>query len=119
MIVKADESKVVERTVPFTVTLPGGSAAESGSLPVRRAEAMAQQHAFHAPSERANFYQQITDRIIAELEGGHAPWVQPWARSMLVSACRAMRSAPAGIAASIFSRSGAPSSHAVSQAISF
>lgn len=31
----ADESKVVERTVPFKVTLPGGSAAESGSLPVR------------------------------------------------------------------------------------
>jgi hypothetical protein len=31
----ADESKVVERTVPFKVSLPGGAAAESGSLPVR------------------------------------------------------------------------------------
>lgn len=30
-------------------------------------------------SERSNLYQQITDRIIAELEAGRAPWVQPWA----------------------------------------
>lgn len=28
--------------------------------------------------DRANLYQQITDRIIAELEAGRAPWVQPW-----------------------------------------
>ncbi|WP_131196762.1 ArdC family protein [Lichenihabitans psoromatis] len=31
-----------------------------------------------APS-RASLYQEITDRIIAELEAGRAPWVQPWA----------------------------------------
>jgi len=29
--------------------------------------------------ERANLYQDITDRIIAELEAGRVPWVQPWA----------------------------------------
>lgn len=29
-------------------------------------------------SDRANLYQQITDRIIAELEAGRVPWVQPW-----------------------------------------
>ncbi len=36
--------------------------------------------AYHAkrPAERANLYQQITDRIIAELEAGRVPWVQPW-----------------------------------------
>lgn len=30
---------------------------------------------------RGNLYAQITDRIIAELEAGIVPWVQPWAAS--------------------------------------
>ena len=29
-------------------------------------------------SERASLYQDVTDRIIAELEQGRVPWVQPW-----------------------------------------
>lgn len=29
--------------------------------------------------DRASLYQVITDRIIAELEAGRVPWVQPWA----------------------------------------
>lgn len=29
--------------------------------------------------DRAGLYQDITDKIIAELEAGRAPWVQPWA----------------------------------------
>ena len=28
--------------------------------------------------ERSNLYQEITDRIISELEAGRVPWVQPW-----------------------------------------
>lgn len=28
--------------------------------------------------EKANLYRQVTDKIIAELEQGHVPWVQPW-----------------------------------------
>ena len=32
-------------------------------------------------SDRASLYQEITDRIIAELEAGHVPWVQPWGGS--------------------------------------
>jgi antirestriction protein ArdC len=28
--------------------------------------------------DRANLYHKITDRIIAELEAGRVPWVQPW-----------------------------------------
>jgi antirestriction protein ArdC len=32
----------------------------------------------HAGGCRANLYTEITDRIIAELEAGHVPWVQPW-----------------------------------------
>ena len=31
-----------------------------------------------SPTGRANLYQQITDRIIADLEAGRVPWVQPW-----------------------------------------
>ena len=29
-------------------------------------------------SDRASLYDEITDRIIAELEAGRVPWVQPW-----------------------------------------
>ena len=28
---------------------------------------------------RTSLYQEITDKIIAELEAGRVPWVQPWA----------------------------------------
>ncbi|MGY3149578.1 antirestriction protein ArdC [Bradyrhizobium sp. USDA 3397] len=28
--------------------------------------------------DRANLYSEITDKIIAELEAGRVPWVQPW-----------------------------------------
>ena len=31
--------------------------------------------------DRASLYQEITDRIIAELEAGRVPWVQPWGAS--------------------------------------
>lgn len=30
-------------------------------------------------NERVNLYAEVTDRIIAELEAGRFPWVQPWA----------------------------------------
>ena len=30
-------------------------------------------------SDRASLYQEITDKIIRELEQGRVPWVQPWA----------------------------------------
>jgi antirestriction protein ArdC len=30
---------------------------------------------------RDNIYREITDKIIAELERGIVPWVQPWAAS--------------------------------------
>src|ERR1700743_1975472 len=28
--------------------------------------------------DRASLYQEVTDRIIAELEAGRVPWVRPW-----------------------------------------
>lgn len=34
-----------------------------------------------AGHDRASLYQEITDKIIAELERGHLPWVQPWGSS--------------------------------------
>jgi antirestriction protein ArdC len=37
-------------------------------------------HPVHARTgeSRANLYDEITDKIIAELEAGRVPWVQPW-----------------------------------------
>ena len=29
-------------------------------------------------ADRANLYDEITGKIIAELEAGRLPWVQPW-----------------------------------------
>lgn len=40
---------------------------------------MAHARASRPANERINLYQQITDRIIAQLEAGRIPWVQPWA----------------------------------------
>src|ERR1700693_760398 len=31
-----------------------------------------------AANDRASLYTEITDKIIAELEAGRVPWVQPW-----------------------------------------
>jgi antirestriction protein ArdC len=31
--------------------------------------------------DRTSLYQEITDKIIAELEAGRLPWVQPWGTS--------------------------------------
>src|SRR5947209_17744691 len=31
-----------------------------------------------AGQDRATLYDEITDRIIAELEAGRVPWIQPW-----------------------------------------
>ena len=33
-------------------------------------------------SDRASLYDEITDKIIAELEAGRVPWVQPWGTAM-------------------------------------
>ena len=34
-----------------------------------------------AARDRTNLYSEITDKIIAELEAGRVPWVQPRSRS--------------------------------------
>jgi antirestriction protein ArdC len=35
-------------------------------------------HRVRAGQDRASLYDEITDKIIAELEAGRVPWVQPW-----------------------------------------
>ncbi|QDC39116.1 ArdC family protein [Sphingobium fuliginis] len=35
----------------------------------------------NAPADRANLYDEVTSRIMSELEAGRVPWVQPWGRS--------------------------------------
>ena len=35
-------------------------------------------HSARAGSARTSLYDEITDKIVAELEGGRVPWVQPW-----------------------------------------
>ncbi len=44
-------------------------------------------------ADRASLYDEVTGRIIADLEAGHLPWVQPWGTdgSGIVPACRATR----------------------------
>ena len=61
--------------------------------------------------ERRSLYEEITGQIIAELEAGRIPWVQPWGRiedgptlGMPLNAA----TGPAAIPASTFSSSGAP-----------
>src|SRR5207253_4721913 len=43
-----------------------------------RRTAMPRQTRVRAGNDRANLYAEITDKIIAELEAGRIPWVQPW-----------------------------------------
>ncbi len=38
-------------------------------------------HTPHSGSDRTNLYDEITGKIIAELEAGQLPWVQPWGSS--------------------------------------
>lgn len=39
------------------------------------------QHDRQPGTPRPTLYQEVTDRIIAELEAGRVPWVQPWGRA--------------------------------------
>lgn len=38
--------------------------------------------AVRSSGERADIYQEVTDRIVAELENGRLPWVQPWSNTV-------------------------------------
>jgi antirestriction protein ArdC len=46
-----------------------------------------------AGNDRANLYTEITDKIIAELEVGRIPWVQPWGTAAIKAALAMPRNA--------------------------
>lgn len=47
-------------------------------------------------SDRTSIYQEITSRIIAELEAGRLPWVQPWGTSAVQAPLALPRNATTG-----------------------
>lgn len=49
-----------------------------------------------AGSDRTNLYDEITSKIIAELEGGRVPWVQPWGTSAAKAPLAMPRNAATG-----------------------
>ncbi|MEH3119944.1 MAG: ArdC-like ssDNA-binding domain-containing protein [Methylorubrum populi] len=54
------------------------------------------QRSSHPPSERPNLYDEITATIIAELEAGRLPWVQPWGTSGIAAPLSMPRNAATG-----------------------
>ncbi|MDJ0279002.1 zincin-like metallopeptidase domain-containing protein [Sphingomonas sp. 2R-10] len=46
--------------------------------------------------DRAGFYDEITDRIVAELEAGRVPWVQPWGTAAAKASIGLPRNAATG-----------------------
>lgn len=57
---------------------------------------MAGKQARSTGKDRPSLYQEITDRIIAELEAGCVPWVQPWGRANAKAAVGLPRNAATG-----------------------
>ena len=57
---------------------------------------MSRASARRSTGDRANLYSQITDRIIAELEAGRLPWVQPWGTDQARTAVGLPRNAGSG-----------------------
>lgn len=49
-----------------------------------------------ASGDRTNLYDEITDRIIAELEAGRLPWVQPWGTSAVAAPLALPKNAASG-----------------------
>jgi antirestriction protein ArdC len=39
------------------------------------------QSAGRRETDRPSLYQEVTDKIVAELEAGRVPWVQPWGKA--------------------------------------
>ena len=53
-------------------------------------------HSARAGSGRASLYDDITDKIIAELEAGRFPWVQPWGSASVKAPLAMPRNAATG-----------------------
>ena len=61
--------------------------AQSASRPAARA---------HPAKDRSTLYEEITNKIIAQLESGRLPWVQPWGSSGVRAPLRLPRNAATG-----------------------
>ncbi len=46
--------------------------------------------------DRANLYQEITDKVIAGLGAGHVPWVQPWGKTVATAPLGVPKNAASG-----------------------
>jgi antirestriction protein ArdC len=57
---------------------------------------MSRAPARRSTGDRATLYSEITDRIIAELEAGRLPWVQPWGTDQARTAVGLPRNAGSG-----------------------
>jgi hypothetical protein len=78
------------------VICDGCAGREGGSRPPAAETAHAAPGAAHKSfSDRTDLYQEITDKIIRELEQGRLPWVQPW--SAKGSAQPGVAKAPLGL----------------------
>jgi hypothetical protein len=66
--------------------LRDGSEAERESFGARRGESAMSRHTAQARTgpDRMSLYDEITTKIITELEAGHVPWVQPWGTARAV-----------------------------------
>lgn len=53
-------------------------------------------HTLAPATERANLYDEITSRIIAELEAGSVPWVKPWGKAGVAAPLAMPRNAATG-----------------------
>jgi len=51
-----------------------------GGVKAEVSDSRARRESGKVPTERSNLYEEVTRRIIAELEEGRVPWVQPWGR---------------------------------------
>ena len=65
-----------QRAAPVFVT--GWKSRERLATPVAEIRDVQTNYSYCPRSDRTNLYAEITDKIIAELEAGRVPWVQPW-----------------------------------------
>lgn len=61
--------------------------------PWRRTAMSVRTNRTHAVADRPNLYDEITGKIIAELEAGRFPWVQPWGTSAIKASLSLPRNA--------------------------
>jgi len=73
--VSTKPTKSTKRRKTARTAKAGGAGAASGPGDMGRTQGRADR------SERANIYDEVTRRIIGELEDGRFPWVQPWGQA--------------------------------------